>query len=94
MFNIHINCLACSSPKADVVFIVDGSASIQSQNFEKVKSLVQSVVEAFDISNKTVRVALIEFSDYAEVQFDLEQYSDKDAVKRAVGRIPYFRTRK
>ena len=54
------------------------------------KSFVQSVVEAFDISNKTVRVGLIEFSKSAVMQFDLLQYSSKQDVKTAVGRIPYY----
>ena len=54
------------------------------------KSFVQSVVEAFDISSKTVRVGVIAFSDYAEVQFDLRRYNNKEDVKRAVGIIPYY----
>jgi len=90
---IYTDCSACSSPKADIVFVIDGSASIQPDNFNKVKSFVQRVVEAFDISNETVRVALIEFSDHAEVQFDLQQHGDKDAVKRAVEAIRYFGAR-
>ena len=80
----------CSSPNADVVFVLDGSGSITSRNFRTVKSFVQNVVEAFDVSNKTVRIGLIEFSRSAEVQFDLQQYSNKEDVKRAVGLIPYF----
>jgi len=81
----------CSAPKADFVFVLDGSSSIGSIDFENVKSFMQSVVEAFDISSEKVRVALIEFSTDAEVQFDLRQYSNKQDVKSAVGGIPYFR---
>ena len=73
-----------------MVFVLDGSGSINSRNFRTVKSFVQNVVEAFDVSNKTVRIGLIEFSSSAEVQFDLQQYSNKEDVKRAVGLIPYF----
>jgi len=79
----------CSSPKADFVFVLDGSGSIGSSNFNKVKSFVQSVVEAFDISSEKVRVGLIEFSSQAEVQFDLLRYSNKQDVMSAVGRMPY-----
>jgi len=88
---IRVNCPVCSAPKADFVFVLDGSSSIGSIDFENVKSFMQSVVEAFDISSEKVRVALIEFSTDAEVQFDLRQYSNKQDVKSAVGGIPYFR---
>ena len=80
----------CSSPKADVVFVLDGSGSIKISNFESVKSFVQSVVEAFDVSSEKVRVGLIEFSTDAEVQFDLLRYSNKQDVKSAVGGMPYY----
>jgi len=70
--------------------VLDGSGSITSRNFRTVKLFVQDVVEAFDVSNTTVRIGLIEFSRSAEVQFDLQQYSNKEDVKRAVGLIPYF----
>jgi len=81
---------ACSSPKADVVFVVDSSGSIGSRNFQKVKSFIVSVVDSFEISNETVRVGLIEFSDSAYIEFDLQQYSNKSDVKAAVAAIPYY----
>jgi len=71
--------------------VLDGSGSIESYNFNKVKSFVQSVVEAFDISSGKVRVALIEFSSQAEVLFDLRRFSNELDVMSAVGRMPYFR---
>ena len=80
---------ACSSPTADVVFIVDGSGSIGSSNFREVKLFIVSVVDSFEISNETVRVGLIEFSSSAAVQFHLQQYSNKEDAKTAVAAIPY-----
>jgi len=79
---------------ADVVFVLDGSGSIRDSNFEEVKSFVQLVVETFEISSTNTRVGLIEFGDNATVLFDLRQYSDKEDVKEAVRRIPYFRESK
>ena len=52
-------CVACRSPKADVVFVIDSSGSIKSSNFLKVKNFVKNVVRSFDISNNTVRVGLV-----------------------------------
>jgi len=79
----------CRSPKADVVFVVDGSGSIESSNFRKVKSFIQQVVDSFDIGNETVRVGFIQFSDSANIQFDLRRYSSKDVVRAAVQGTPY-----
>ena len=81
--------LACRSPKADVVFIVDGSGSIGSSDFGRVKSFIKSVVDSFDISNKTVRVGFIQFSTSAAVEFNLRRYSTKQAVKNAITDILY-----
>ena len=80
---------ACTSPTADVVFVVDGSGSIGSSNFREVKSFIGSVVDAFDISSTKVRVALIQFSNNAVVEFNLRRYSNKRSVKAAVAGLPY-----
>jgi len=88
---LHVlNCSACSSAKADVVFVLDGSGSIRDSNFEEVKSFAQLVVETFIISSEMTRVGLIEFGDDASVQFDLQQYSNTGDVKQAIETIPYF----
>ena len=84
------DCPACSSPKADIVFVVDSSGSISSYDFDKVRSFIESVVDSFDISSDTVRVGLIQFSDDDYVEFDLSEYSSKQAVKTAVEAIPYY----
>jgi len=81
--------VACSSPKADVVFVIDSSGSIGSNNFRKVKNFVKNVVGSFDISNNTVRVGLVQFSDYAVVEFDLLKYSSTNDVTAAVSALQY-----
>jgi len=81
---------ACSSPTADVVFVVDSSASIRSSNFVQVKSFIISVVDAFHIGSDKVRVGLIQFSKKSYVEFDLEEYSYKMDVKAAISAIRYY----
>ena len=89
-----LNLSACSSPRADVVFVVDSSGSIKISNFKKVRSFVAKVVDAFDISSDKVRVGLIEFSDDAYVEFDLEEYSNTVDIKAAVAAMPYYNSGK
>jgi len=81
---------ACTSPTADVVFVVDSSGSIGSSDFREVKSFIGSVVDAFDISGDKVRVALVQFSSNAVVEFNLQRYSNKRSVKAAVAALPYY----
>ena len=83
-------CVVCSSPKADVVFIIDSSGSIRISNFAKVKSFIRNVVSSFELSNSTVRVGLVQFSDLAVVEFDLLTYSNTDDVVSAVDALLYF----
>jgi len=83
-------CVACSSPKADVVFVIDSSGSIKSYNFVKVKNFVTNVVGSLGISNNTVRVGLVQFSDYAVVEFDLLKYSSTNDVTAAVSALRYY----
>ena len=45
--------LACT-PKAEVVFIVDGSSSIGSTNWGIITSFMASIVDSFDISDDAV----------------------------------------
>ena len=55
----------------------------------KVKSFIGSVVDAFNISSNKVRVGLIQFSNEAVVEFNLERYSNKMSVKAAVAAMLY-----
>ena len=40
----------CPAANAEIVFLVDGSSSIGSQNFEKIKQWMKSIVDAFQVS--------------------------------------------
>jgi len=82
-------CPACSSPKEDIIFVIDGSKTVGRYNFDEVKSFVQSTVETFDASNEKVRVSVIQFSSPAVIEFDLLRYTSKQDVISAVGRIQY-----
>lgn len=81
---------ACSSPTADIVFVLDGSGSIGAANFANVRTFVNQVVESFDVSQQKVRIGLIEFSQTAAVQFNLTTYDTAAQVENAVTNTPYF----
>ena len=47
---------------ADIVFVLDGSGSIGSTNFELCKSFVRSVVEEFEIGLDKYRIGVQQYS--------------------------------
>jgi uncharacterized protein YegL len=79
----------CESPRADIVFVLDSSGSIASDNFDNVLEFVNEVVRSFDIGAQKVRIGVIVFSDKATVEFDLTTYDTTLEITNAVKKIQY-----
>ncbi|KAK5982017.1 von Willebrand factor type A domain protein, partial [Trichostrongylus colubriformis] len=81
----------CPKQKTDLVFLIDGSGSIGSYVFKnEVLRFVREFVELFEIGLDQTRVALIQYSDQIRHEFDLDQYTDKAAVLRAITDTKYL----
>ncbi|KAK6023298.1 von Willebrand factor type A domain protein, partial [Ostertagia ostertagi] len=81
----------CPKQKTDLVFLIDGSGSIGSYVFKnEVLRFVREFVELFEIGLDQTRVALIQYSDQIRHEFDLDQYTDKAAVLRAITETQYL----
>ena len=74
--------MECRATAADIVFIVDSSGSIGSENFDKLKVFLQNMVNGFDIDPTLTRVGLLRFNDKMEWQFKLEDLNNKLDVLR------------
>ncbi|MBN3294551.1 CO7A1 protein, partial [Polypterus senegalus] len=66
----------CGKVKADIVFLVDESSSIGSNNFDKLKSFL-------------FRVAVVHYSDEPRTEFPLNQYHDRNSILRAIRGVKY-----
>lgn len=75
--------------KADIVFLVDGSASIGLRNFQQIREFLTSVVTNFDISPNKVRVGMVQFSDTPKTEFFLNTYEVKQEILDYIKRLPY-----
>ena len=64
---------ACAT-KADIVFVLDSSGSIEERNFYKMKSFVSSIIADMDLENDQSRVGCLIFSNNAHLQFHLNKY--------------------
>ncbi|CAI9721424.1 Hypothetical predicted protein [Octopus vulgaris] len=78
----------CKEP-ADIVFILDSSTSIARQDFKKQLNFVKYFVENLNIglSSKEVRIGALSFSDKVEINFYLNESTDRSNVLRKVSRI-------
>ncbi|XP_019621658.1 PREDICTED: uncharacterized protein LOC109467934 [Branchiostoma belcheri] len=73
----------------DLIFLLDGSASVGHLNFEKEKKFCRQLVSDFDIGPNKTRVATIQYSieQQDEFWFDLP---DVHTLRNALGQIVYM----
>lgn len=81
--------VACTATQADIVFVVDSSGSIGTENFDKIKIFLQGLVNGLDIDPDLTRVGLMLFNDVSTWQFKLDTYSDKFSTLKAIQRLLY-----
>ena len=72
--------IACVSQTFNLVFVVDGSGSIEKQekgNFQRAKDFIIEIVKSFNIGEDATQVALVLYNSDPEVVFEFE-YKLKD----------------
>jgi len=74
---------------ADVVFVVEYSATLDEFQYRKLLDFVIAVVAQLDVDSGAVRVAVITFSDTSTVQFHLSAYNTRLDVANAIIQLPY-----
>ncbi|KAK7502428.1 hypothetical protein BaRGS_00006381, partial [Batillaria attramentaria] len=73
----------------DVTFILDSSGSVGEVNFDRVRNFTISAIRDLEIDNGFFRVAVVTFSDSANIEFYLNSYVTKDEIVNAIRNIPY-----
>lgn len=68
----------------DLTFLLDSSTSVGGENFDKMLRFVDKLVRPLNISNGDVRVALLTFSDYTVIEFELDYFTDKSELRSAI----------
>lgn len=77
----------CKSRPLDLVFIIDSSRSVRPLEFTKVKTFVSRIIDTLDIGATDTRVAVVNYASTVKIEFQLNTYSNKQALKQAVARI-------
>ena len=75
--------------QADVVFVVDNSATISEPKYLQLRNFLVNVVAQLHIDSGKIRVAVITFSDTAIIRFPLSAYSTRSDVVNEVRALPY-----
>lgn len=55
--------LVCPQKKVDVMFVLDGSGSIKSFNFEKVKVWVSKITQQLNIEQGLIQVGVLQYAE-------------------------------
>ncbi|NXW68423.1 CO6A3 protein, partial [Hirundo rustica] len=78
--------LAPTESKKDVLFLIDGSANLLG-SFPAVRDFVHKVISDLNVGSDATRVAVAQFSDTVQVEFDFAEYSSKQDMLVKVKRM-------
>ncbi|XP_060724374.1 matrilin-4 isoform X1 [Tachysurus vachellii] len=79
----------CKSGPVDLVFIIDGSRSVRSHEFETMRKFMVDIISEMDISPNAARVGVVQYSSQVQNVFSLKQYiTHEDMVKAIKDIIP------
>lgn len=76
--------------RADIVFLVDGSGSIGSTNFNKLKSFLKGITGQLDVGADKVHVGVEQFSNYPSIEFPLNMHTTSAGLMTAIDGINYM----
>ena len=86
--------LSVCRARIDLVFIIDGSGSIEAYgkgNFKRCLRFVKNMVRAFTISSRYVRVGIVLFSSRTQLILNFNQNRGANGILRTIDRIRYPR---
>ena len=75
---------ACIGKILDVIFVLDGSSSVQDNQFERLQNFVIDIIQELDIGENKTRVGALLFNEQPLIQFHLNEYFSTDELIDAV----------
>lgn len=80
----------CRTAPSDLVFILDGSWSVEDVNFEIVKRWLVNITESFNIGQKFTQVGVVQYSDDPVLEIPLGKYNSNKELIKAMESIEYM----
>lgn len=84
---IHFLFLGCEGLFADVVFLIDGSESVSTEDFKNMKEIMKFVIEKFAIGPEKERVAVVQYGTNTKEEVSLDTFDDKDGLLQQIRNI-------
>ncbi|MBN3307103.1 ITAX protein, partial [Amia calva] len=75
----------CPPKNIDIVFLIDGSGSISSGDFSKMKTFMIQIIKNFH--QKRANFAVVQFSSYTEVEFNFNTYLATSNIEILINNI-------
>ncbi|CAH1238662.1 MATN2 [Branchiostoma lanceolatum] len=79
----------CQAAGLDLVFVLDGSASVGKNNFQLSKDFVNTVIQSFTIGLDLTRVGVIQYSFSVNLEIELKDHPSAAPLVQAVEDIEY-----
>lgn len=83
---------SCENKRADLVFIIDSSRSVNTHDYAKVKEFIMDILQFLDIGPDVTRVGLLQYGSTVKNEFSLKTFKRKSEVERAVKRMRHLST--
>ena len=80
---------SCSASVHDVVFVIDTSGSIGQSLYQQIKELTANITAELIRSCPRSAVGVILFNYNAHIEFNLQAYTNLNALLSAINRLPY-----
>ncbi|XP_076986208.1 collagen alpha-5(VI) chain [Tamandua tetradactyla] len=89
---VHSICTekGCEDVKADIMFLVDSSGSIGTENFEKIKNFMKNLLARIQIGPDETRIGVVQFSTDPREEFQLNTYLTLKDISDAIERMPFM----
>uniref|UniRef100_A0A673B582 Collagen alpha-1(XXI) chain n=1 Tax=Sphaeramia orbicularis TaxID=375764 RepID=A0A673B582_9TELE len=81
---------SCRTAPCDLVFILDGSWSVEDVSFEIVKRWLVNITTSFNIGQKFTQVGVVQYSDDPVLEIPLGKYSSNKDLIKAMENIEYM----
>ncbi|XP_030071430.1 von Willebrand factor [Microcaecilia unicolor] len=77
------------SKMMDLAFLVDGSSKLSEDDFETVKSFIASMMEKLYITQKRIRVSVVQYHSGSHIYFAFQDHKTTDELIRIVQGMKY-----
>uniref|UniRef100_A0A3P8NJY7 Collagen alpha-1(XXI) chain n=1 Tax=Astatotilapia calliptera TaxID=8154 RepID=A0A3P8NJY7_ASTCA len=80
---------SCRTAPCDLVFILDGSWSVEDVNFEIVKRWLVNITTSFNVGQRFTQVGVVQYSDSPHLEIPLGKHSTNRDLIKAMESIEY-----